>query len=202
MEHFTRFLGLVFTTMACAMGCGDSAGDSAGDPAGDGQPTEAGDPSAPDDPFLALSECDEADFVALPWTGSAFDSESGELIEPLRPPYVIASTVGWAKTDPEAIEMLGDSTGRIIDDALAREGLLGGTFGSSRSCGAARTLTIWRDEESMLEFVWSGLHLEAISLAEATMQSFGHVHWTETESTVAPTWTLANARILETRSRS
>lgn len=199
MKSLMTSIGSGLLVLASTTGCGDGHG---GDEAADELATTGSeDTPASEDAFLVLSECDEADFAALPWSGPAFDPESGELVEPLAPPYVVASTVGWAKTDPESIERLGDLTGRIIEDALTRDGFLGGTFGSSEACGAARTLTLWRDERSMRDFALSGPHLEAIPLAAITMQSFGQVHWTETEQSAAPTWKTANARLLETRLR-
>ncbi len=204
---------LLFCGAVAASACQDtsdpdpSQAADAADDAGTGTVTEGGSDGrgsgdatgGEEDPFDALDQCDEFDFAASPWFGPAFDPETGELVAPLEPPYVVASTVGWAKTDPESLEQLGDVTQRIIENVYAHEGLLGGTFGSSEACGAARTLTLWRDEEAMLEFSFSGPHLEAIPLPSATLQSSGTTHWTETESSAPPTWPAANARIADDR---
>lgn len=149
------------------------------------------------DPFDALVQCEETDFAASPFVGPAFDPDTGELLSPLQPPYVVAATLGWPKPEPAAYEALGSHSDASINDVLTREGLLGASFGSSEACGSARTLTVWTDEASLLEFVFGDVHRAAIAAVPGSMQAWATTHWTETESTIAPTWAVAQARLIE-----
>ncbi|MEM6995140.1 MAG: hypothetical protein AAF721_31800 [Myxococcota bacterium] len=151
---------------------------------------------APVDPFVELSACDETDFEPTPFIGPAFDPETGTLLEPLEPPFVVASTVGWARPEPEHLDALGMHSGLVSEDVFAHEGLLGASFGGSEVCGSARTITLWRDEAAMMGFVFGEAHAAAMTIVPASVRAWGATHWTETTATEPPTWETAASRII------
>lgn len=142
----------------------------------------------PDDPAV-LADCDESDFQAPPFMGAGFDPETGLLLEPLPATFLVATTVGWSKADGDHPQVVQDYSTRVIEEELfVHEGLIGATFGLSESCGSARTLTLWRDEASLTEFVTSPIHSEAMQVALPSTRAWETTHWTESGASEPPGW--------------
>jgi len=149
------------------------------------------------DPFPQLIACDETDFEPTPFMGPGFDPDTGELVAPLEPPYIVAATIGWPKPEPQFFEELGMHSELVSTEVFGSEGLIGASFGGSEVCGNARTLTIWADEEALMNFVFSGAHLAAIAIVPTSMLAWETTHWTEASSTEPPTWDLATQKLIE-----
>jgi hypothetical protein len=181
-------------TPACRSASGEDDAASAEETSDGGATT-----GAKDDPFDALVQCDETDFVGSPFMGPAFDPETGEPLAPLQPPYVVAATLGWPKPEPAAYEALGNHSEQSINDVLTREGLLGVSVGTSEACGSARTLSLWADEASLRAFVMGKVHRAAIGVVPTAMQAWATTHWTETSATTPPTFAQAQAKLIEER---
>lgn len=178
-------------------GPGTEAGVT-GDPSETGAVDETG-TEPPVDPFFELSECEELDFQAVPMMGPAFDPETGALLAPLEPPFVVATTVGWAKDDPMSQQILGEHSNAVVEDVFGYEGLLGASFGGSEACGNARTLTLWTDTRSLAAFVFGRVHAAAIGAGAMEVKAWATTHWTETEATEPPSWEQAAQRIIEAK---
>ena len=140
-----------------------------------------------------LASCPEDDLMVQAFAGPAFDPETGELVEPLPASYVVATTVGWPNAD--GYELLGMQTNLVVGDLFTRDGLLGASFGMSESCGSARTISLWRDEAAMMQFVIGDAHTTAIQTALPATRAWETTHWTETETTAPPTWERARAQL-------
>ncbi|MBV1858612.1 MAG: DUF3291 domain-containing protein [Nannocystaceae bacterium] len=201
-------MGLVALSVACASpatsetsdGEASSGGSSPTDASSTTEPQTSADSSSTglgSDPFLALSGCEETDFEPTPFLGSAFDPETGELLAPLEPPYVVAATAGWVTDKPEDAEALGMQSQIVSEDIFSHDGLIGVAFGGSDLCGSARTLSIWEDEKSMWAFVFASAHGEAMKLVPARVAAWGTTHWTESESVEPPTFEDAHQRIVD-----
>ncbi len=179
-SHF--LLVLAAASIACSDDA-DANGESSGPGDSGADTSSTGD--APVDVDM-LAACPEDDLGVQPWAGPAFDPMTGELVAPLPLPHVVATTVGWP--EPENFEALDGYTATVVGDVFQRPGLLGATFGFSESCGSARTLTLWADEASMMEFVVGDAHSDAIANALGFNKAWETTHWSETADDQAPTW--------------
>jgi hypothetical protein len=178
-------------------GGGDSSGAaSSSDPGDSGGADSSSTGSAPVDVGM-LAACPEDDLQIQPFMGPAFDPETGELVAPLPLPHVVATTVGWPSS--EGGETLGIHTNNAIADVFQREGLLGASFAISDSCGSARTITLWADEASMMQFVMGDVHVAAIQNALQFTKAWETTHWSETEDDQPPTWERVRAQLDEVR---
>ena len=192
----TLLHAFLLTTLACGDAPGD--GDTGGSGSGGGSSSGGGDPTtgaeAPGPAELAA--CDESDLQPIGWMGPAFD-ESGALLAPLEPPYVVATTVGWRT--PENDAALEAHTTPVAMDVLTRDGLIGVTLALSPRCNSARTLSVWRDEAALMMFVLGKVHSAAIEGGLKYTLGWETTHWTETSAAAAPTWELARQRLDEAR---
>lgn len=176
---------------------GSSSSESGGAPSSTGSVADGTSSGGDEDPFDALIACDESDLAVSPFAGPGFDPETGELLAPLQPPYIVATTIGWPKPEPQYFEELGMHSEAVVGEIFANEGLIGASFGGSQACGNARTLSIWTDEEALMDFVFSGAHLAAMPIVSTSMQAWETTHWTELESAEPPTWELATSKLIE-----
>ena len=182
--------------LACTLlGCSSAPaepGTTGDDPTGDATTGAVTTGDAP--PTVAeLASCDEVDLEPVFFMGPAFDPETGALLEPLPLPHIVATTAGWHT--PEQLEPLSAKTEPVIMDVFAHEGLLGASFGLSDACGSARTLSLWRDEASLMLFVFGKVHGDAISTGLQYTTGWETTHWTETTRDQPPTWEQARARL-------
>ncbi|TNE52473.1 MAG: hypothetical protein EP343_00400 [Deltaproteobacteria bacterium] len=85
----------------------------------------------------------------------------------------------------------------MIQKALPQQkGLLASSFYFSQSCGYARTLTIWQDYESMVRFVNSSAHAEAMANASVIASHFRTTHWKGNPQQWPVTWDKAVKALL------
>jgi heme-degrading monooxygenase HmoA len=133
----------------------------------------------------------ESDLFTLPLDGA--DVSFGAL----KPgEYVLSSTYLRLITTDAASAKFWEVMGPILEDLSTREGLAGLSLGLSLECNSARTLSIWRDDVSMLEFVASSAHLAAVA-AGSQLNRGGSVvmHWTGNETQA--TWEVAAQKLAE-----
>jgi heme-degrading monooxygenase HmoA len=117
----------------------------------------------------------EPDFAAMPLAGPGV-SDSG--LEPGS--YVLSST--YLQVRSERRERFDALMQPIVADLAARPGLLALSLGGSAMCGTARTLTVWRDEVAMLEFVASDPHATAMAaVSEISRGGSVVTHWSGDE---------------------
>ncbi|HEX8703684.1 MAG TPA: antibiotic biosynthesis monooxygenase [Myxococcaceae bacterium] len=104
--------------------------------------------------------------------------------------YIVSSTYLAMKPEPQAQQHFGELMGPIRQTLQQQQGLLAIQLGTSESCATARTLTVWKDEESMYSFVTSDAHLAAMSaVGEVSRGSSVVTHWADDENGVS--WTKA-----------
>lgn len=106
--------------------------------------------------------------------------------------YLVATT--YLRLQPDKRARLNELVGPVVTDLVQREGLLGMTLGTSPGCNSARTLTVWRDEEAMLDFVVGAAHARVMQATDEVSRggSLG-THWSGDESTA--TWEAAAAHL-------
>jgi heme-degrading monooxygenase HmoA len=144
-----------------------------------------------------LADCDEDDAQIYPFQGPAFNAD-GELVEALPEGHIVATTAGWAIQDDEIKEKLIARNQLMIGEVLGTEGLLGVSFLQSDKCGASRTLSAWRDEESLYTFVLGKNHAEAMGMVNEVAHGWETTHWTE-DSTEAPSFAQARKKLAAER---
>jgi quinol monooxygenase YgiN len=129
----------------------------------------------PDD-TTCLRGVKEADLSPVAWSGPG-------VVGGALPPghYVIAAT--YLKGRPEGFDTFQQVLGPIITALPTTDGLVGYATQNSSSCFTARTLSVWRDEASMFQFVSSPAHSNA--MAKVNQVSRGGsltTHWSATEA--------------------
>lgn len=133
----------------------------------EGSSTPTPDPVEP--PGCERTDALEADFAtgtaAGPtplgfWMGPGADPATGALAEPDAAGYVVATTRLNLRAGSD--ELFGQHIGAISAQLAQQPGFVALQVGSSPRCGVARTLSVWRDEESLYGFVASGAHKAAI----------------------------------------
>lgn len=170
-----RLLGALCLSLA-AVGCGD-----------DGERDDA--PPTLAERVEALGACTPTDLtMILPWTGPAFDPETGELRAPLPDGYVEAVVNGWVRTDDRAVALRLEHGAATADDVFGREGLLGFQGYESTECNIAASHTLWRDEASMYAFVTGEAHARAMADTHQMHHVGAGAHWRGAARSTAPTW--------------
>jgi quinol monooxygenase YgiN len=117
--------------------------------------------SAADGCTAKALEADSEVFVPLSGPGVDFTSNT------VSPPeagtsYMVGVTYLRLAAEPAARQLLGELTQPIVAQLAQQPGLVAFQIVQSARCGTARTLTVWRDEESLIDFVASPAHLAAM----------------------------------------
>jgi hypothetical protein len=119
--------------------------------------------------------------------GPGVDPTTGQLIPPTSGEYFVSTTYLSIRGTPEAQQRFGMLMGPMLEDLPSRMspegGLVAMGLATSASCGTGRTLTVWRDEAAMLDFVASPAHIQAMTAV--TEISTGHsvaIHWTTADA--------------------
>jgi len=133
----------------------------------------------------------ERDLFTLPLDGAGV---SFGVLKPGQ--YVLSSTYLRLKETDAASAKFWEVMGPIGDDLSKREGLVALSLGLSLECNSARTLSVWRDDVAMLEFVTDSAHSAAVA-AISQLSRGGSVvmHWTGDEAQA--TWKAAAQKLAE-----
>jgi hypothetical protein len=147
---------------------------------------------------LTFAACGDDDVAVTLTTDAAADSSeecSRGIIEPdlesaplagsavadgvLKPgSYLYSTTYLQLRQEPKAQQRFGELMQGILAELQTRPGLLAISLGTSRSCGIARTLSVWQDDVAMLGFVTSAAHSAAIgSVTEVSRGGSLVTHW-------------------------
>ncbi|WP_224242444.1 hypothetical protein [Hyalangium gracile] len=96
--------------------------------------------------------------------------------------YIVSSTCLKMKTDAQAQARFRELVGPIGEALRSQPGLMAVAFASSERCQAERTLTVWKDEAAMYEFVTGDAHLAAMSAVSEVSRGGSIVtHWSDDE---------------------
>lgn len=153
--------------------------------------------TAPEDE-ISLDTCDESDLGETGWTGPGVNGD-GELAM-ASGTYVVSMTAAIpydTRADRRAFRRLVRD---VVDDMERRDGYIAGNLGGSRWCRSNRTMTVWRDHESMMKFVLGDAHLEAMGQTNMILQEFKTVSMElEVHDGILPTWDEQRERLAEVR---
>ncbi|MCH9683337.1 MAG: hypothetical protein K0V04_18015 [Deltaproteobacteria bacterium] len=171
-----------------------STGAATDDPAATDGSTGMVDSSGGGIDLDALYDCEDPDlFVAQPLSGPGIDPMTGELVEPLQTEYFVHTTQILVR--PEQMETFFAVNGTVVDQLLTSEGLLGFSLALEPTCGFARTMAVWADERSMLMFVGTGAHLDAMTQVADLAITGRTTAWAAPAETMPLTWEMALAEI-------
>jgi heme-degrading monooxygenase HmoA len=179
-----RLSGLCYAGLVLALsGCGSEAEEPGR------APRSATSVVPADDPCQRYTL--EADMVLLgPLQGPTVDPESGELQLPSSA-FVVSTTDLRLRGEASAQQRFAELVQGIGEALPTQPGLLAVQFGSAESCGTARTLSVWQDEESMLGFVTSPAHTAAMAaMSEVSRGGSIAAHWSGTDASDV-SWTKA-----------
>lgn len=139
-------------------------------------------------------DCVDADFtIDLPLAGPGYDPEAG-LIDP-QAQYLVSTTQAMPR--PDALQQFGELATAAGMAAAQAPGVVAVSFASEPNCGFARTLTVWRDQASMLSFVVSPEHAAAIDATYDVTLGGRTTHFTIDADQMPVTWDVALAQIAD-----
>lgn len=199
----SSLLCAAITTAACATDDDpDASGGSTG--AADGSSSEGGDSTGMGSGYGsagttgvdldALYACqDPGLFEARPLSGPGYDPSTG-LIDP-QAEYLVSST--QILPIPEQQQRFLDLVADVGVQLENQPGFVAYGLAIEPTCGFARTISVWRDETSMLAFVGSGAHATAMA-ATAEVGVTGRVtSFTVAAADLPISWETAIERIAE-----
>ncbi len=138
----------------------------------------------------ALYDCeDPALFVAQPLSGPGIDAKTGALLEPLQDTYYVHTTQILAR--PEAMGDFFAMNEMVVEQLVGTEGLIGFSLALEPTCGFARTMGIWADQRSMLLFVGTGVHLDAMTEVADLASTARSTSWAVDGDQMPLTWDMA-----------
>jgi len=148
-----------------------------------------------------LTDCEETDLPAVPgFFGSAV--ETGKLTKKPGKAYMVVATHFLMSTKPNAEEIFQNLMNKVQPAIQKADGLLGASLTFSHKCKYGRTLTVWKDEASMMKFVTTGAHGEAVKKTGDIASHFRTVHWQEQPADWPPTWKKSKEKLAEIPSKN
>lgn len=194
MRRLCTALALAATLSACDDG--DDSDPIGGDPQPDVTPQPDAEPAPqPDAEPEAPNpvDCVEDDFGSSGWLGPA--SVDGALSIEADGTYQVSTTVLYLKPTEEAFVGFNQKLGPILGDLDGTEGLLAYHFGGSPTCGSQRTISVWRDAESMYRFVGTPAHVDAMLNADAFSAAFITDAWAASGADISNEWPMYIERL-------
>ncbi|WAS91274.1 antibiotic biosynthesis monooxygenase family protein [Nannocystis punicea] len=168
-------------TLALAA-CGDTEADS----------DSSGTTHADDSTGSGEAACVEDDLDPMPFAGPGYDADKGGLQEPLQDKYVASTT--FLVLRPETAQDFGATVQAMIPVLTSNPGLVGFSTATSAKCGTARTLTVWRDQTAMMNFVASDEHVAGMTRAQEFSTTGTVTSWEVTRAELPLGWDTAIAR--------
>ncbi len=131
--------------------------------------------------------------VARPLSGPGYDPDVG-LVDP-QESYIVSTTQILPRPDKQAdfLALAADSTAA----ADATPGVVAISLAIEPTCGFARTISVWRDIPSMLKFVASDAHAEAIARSFEVGATGRVMHFEVRADEMPITWEAAIARLAD-----
>jgi hypothetical protein len=138
----------------------------------------------------ALYDCEDPDFMVLqPLSGPGIDPKTGAFLEPMQDSYVLHTTQILPK--PEELGQFLELSQAVGEQLAQTEGLVGIGFAQEPNCGFFRTMGVWEDERSMIAFVGSGAHAQAMIKTSEISITGRTTSWTATAAEMPLTWEMA-----------
>jgi hypothetical protein len=143
--------------------------------------------------IAGVTDCVDDDIMDG-FTGPGYDPQKG-LQPPVQASYVAATTVLLMSPDPAKQMLFMNLAGPVIAEVPMQSGFVGYQIAISGKCHYARTLTVWRDMASMMEFVASPNHAHAMANGNEVTTAAAVANWTIQAADMPPTWAVARMEI-------
>jgi heme-degrading monooxygenase HmoA len=126
--------------------------------------------------------------VAAPFEGPAFENGGQLKSDVPEGTYLVSATWIDIKNTPEAEQRFSELMDPLTEQIKTQPGLLGYSLQLQLLSNAGyRTLTIWENEEAMLNWVVSDNHAAAMAEAGDIAEDGGVVTWAATRDELPPT---------------
>ena len=175
--RLSMFTAALAATLALC-GCSTTSADPS--TSGDPTPPDAGKPSA-------LFTCDETDLAPLSFSGPEFDKKAGHFTGAQPATYLVHTT--WLETRKGQESAFFKLTGAVVGRLQTQPGLLGYSLATSKKCGTARTMGVWRDQKSVDDFVVSKEHTAAMAAVDDVATDYAIYVWEQALDGAPPSWT-------------
>ncbi|MFO0632702.1 MAG: antibiotic biosynthesis monooxygenase [Nannocystaceae bacterium] len=175
-------------------GAGPTSGGASESGASDGSSGASSGADATTADLDALYDCVDPGLVeARPLSGPGFDPATG-LVD-AQDSYVVSTT--QILPIPEHNDRFLALVAAVGDQLESQPGLVAYALAVEPTCGFARTMSVWRDETSMLAFVGSGAHADAMTQTFEVGVTGRVTHFVATAEQMPISWELAIASIAE-----
>lgn len=175
-------------------GAGPTSGGASESGASDGSSGASSGADATTADLDALYDCVDPGLVeARPLSGPGFDPATG-LVD-AQDSYVVSTT--QILPIPEHNDRFLALVADVGDQLESQPGLVAYALAVEPTCGFARTMSVWRDETSMLAFVGSGAHADAMTQTFEVGVTGRVTHFVATAEQMPISWELAIASIAE-----
>ena len=171
------FAAAVAATSALS-GCSTSSGETT-TTGGDQTQADAGKTSA-------LFTCDETDLLPLSFSGPELDKKTGKFTGASQATYLVHTT--WLEQRDGQAAAFFKLTGAVVGALQAQPGLIGYSLATSKKCGTARTMGVWRDQKSIDDFVISKEHAAAMAAANDVASDYAVYVWEQALDGAPPSW--------------
>ena len=131
------------------------------------------------------------------WFGSSVDRATGKPNVP--PGAPVATTYLQLRADANAQQKFGELSASVAATLMTPDGPLAAMLSFSPGCGIARTISVWKDEPSLMRFVTSDAHGKAVA-AVSQVSRGGSIttHWVA-DGTTPLGWETAAAKLEDHR---
>ncbi len=142
----------------------------------------------------ALYDCVDPDLMASPLAGPGYDPQLG-LIGEDAGTYLAHTTQVMIAEDDEALADFDGYIDAIVAQLMETDGLIAYSLATEPSCGFARTVGVWRDEQAMVAFALSGAHAEAMGQSSRLALTGRVTHWEVASDDLPELWAQALEQI-------
>lgn len=144
-----------------------------------------------------LTSCTEDDLPPMAFVGP-LAGKDGALVKSHKGDFIAVTT--HMKVRMQSQEGMGafQQVMKALQQAMPKaQGLLASSFSFSQKCGYARTLTIWKDYDSMMTFVVAKEHADAMIKAPKIASHFRTMHWSGGQKEWPVNWDDAKRRLTQ-----
>jgi heme-degrading monooxygenase HmoA len=126
--------------------------------------------------------------IAQPFQGPKWDMNKGITDKSLKGPFIAATTDIIVKSDSAAQDLFNKDFNAVQDELKTSPGLIGYSLDFIVGGDDYRTLTVWEDEQSMVNFVASKAHATAMGNATKIGQHGEVTSWNVALKDMPPTF--------------
>ena len=192
--NLSKLLLVVIAPLSILTACNTEASSGSGGSGGRASTTSVASGST-SSTGTGAPACVEDDLAQLgPFGGPGYDATQGGIVGTPLATYVVATTV-LSRRPEAASKFLMLATG-AIGSANQTDGFVGFVVATSKKCGTARTITVWKSEEAMMTFVTAPAHAACMAASSEVSSTGAFTKWNATPAELPPTFETARAKLV------